>query len=144
MDALLFKVTMLLPNLMKIDTEISERHQFFFAIQDYGSRQVDFGLPGLYRYHTCVVYQSATFTPNLVEIGHKLRERHQFSKLKMAAAAMLTSVYEAFFDIMDVLFFKIASFPPTLVEIGQKLREWHQFFEIQHGGGRNFEKNFCG
>ena len=62
----------------------------------------------------------------------------------MAAAAMLSSGYQAFFYILDVLSFKVATFLPNLVEIGQNMVERYQFFEIQDGGSRHFEKYFFG
>ena len=50
---------------------------------------------------------------------------------------MLTSGYQAFFDIIYVLLFEISTFLPNLVKICAKMSERHQFFEIQDGGNRH-------
>ena len=55
----------------------------------------------------------------------------------MGAAAILSSGYQAFFYIIDVLLFEGATFIHNLVRIGQEMRERHQFFEIQDGGNRH-------
>ena len=54
---LLFEVATFLPNLVKIDPKMRERHQFF-EMQDGGSRHAGFRLPGISRYHTYVVIRS--------------------------------------------------------------------------------------
>jgi len=45
----------------------------------------------------------------------------------MAAAAMLDSGHQAFFDAMDVFVFKVAIFLSNLMKFGQKIKEQHQF-----------------
>ena len=52
---------------------------------------------------------------------------------------MLTSGYQAFFDIIDVLLYEVATFLLNLVKIDAKMSERHQFFEIQDGGNRHVE-----
>ena len=47
----------------------------------------------------------------------------------MAAAAILNSSNQAFFDIIDVLLFKVATFLPNLVEIGQKCENGISFLK---------------
>ena len=53
-DMLLFEVATFLPNLVKIDPKMRERHKFF-VIQDGDSRHVGFRLWGVFRYHLYVV-----------------------------------------------------------------------------------------
>ena len=62
----------------------------------------------------------------------------------MAAAAMLNSGYQAFFNSINTLSSKGATFPPNLVVIGQKLIERHQFFKIQDGGSRHVDFRLSG
>ena len=69
-----------------------------------------------------------------------MKKQHQFFEFKMAAATMLTSGYQTFFHIIDVLLFKVATVPQNLVKIGKKLRERYQFFHIQDGYERHFKE----
>jgi len=48
-------------------------------------------------------------------------------KFKIAAAAMLDSGHQVFFDAMDEFSFKFATLIPSLLKIGFELREQHQF-----------------
>ena len=66
---------------MKIGPKRSERHQFL-EIQDGGSRHVEFRLPGIFRYHMCVVIHSRNIPTKFGEIGEELKERYQFFEIQ--------------------------------------------------------------
>ena len=65
-------------------------------------------------------------------------------EFSMAATSMLDSHYQAFFDIIDMLFFEIATFLPNLVKIGAKISDWHQFLEMRDGGNRLVDSRLPG
>jgi len=46
----------------------------------------------------------------------------------MAAAAMLDSGNQAFFDARDEFILNVATFLSNLMKLGQKMKEQHQFF----------------
>ena len=65
-NMLLYEVATFLPNLMKIDPKLSERHKFF-VIRDGGSRHVEVRPLGVYRYQRYVVLRSHTIATQFGE-----------------------------------------------------------------------------